>query len=244
MKAVILQSQGAGHRGAVAVSDRGEHWVLINMAPHAAERLSTDEAPGWAAARTRSIVLTNADVDHVCGLLALRDGSPISLYATPAVFEALSRDFPVLPLLQHYCGVTWHVIPVAGEATCAPFRIDEVPELEFMALSTQGPTPPFVPEHEALNALGHHIALAVRHAPTDRRLFCAPGAVELGYTEMDWMRSADCVLIDGRSTWPAEAPSDDWSAQRKVLLGMAPRAQGGACPDGFECASDGMVIEL
>jgi len=234
--------------GVVALSDTGAQWVLVNMAANVADRLQADAAAsnhiGWCAAQHRAIVLTDAQVDHVAGLLSLRDGSPIDLYATPAVFEALSRSLPVLPVLQHYCGVHWHIIPVAGETQCASFRIEQLPHLEFTALATQGPTPPYLAEHETQSAAGHSIAIAVRDRDTGQRLFCAPGAVALGYTELDWMRSADCVLIDGLTTWPADEPEDDWQARRKVLLGVPPRAQGGACPDGFECASDGMVIDL
>ena len=234
--------------GVVALSDAGAQWALVNMAANVADRLQADAAAsnhiGWCAAQHRAIVLTDAQVDHVAGLLSLRDGSPIDLYATPAVFEALSRSLPVLPVLQHYCGVHWHIIPVAGETPCASFRIEQLPHLEFTALATHGSTPPYLAEHETQCAAGHSIAIAVRDRDTGQRLFCAPGAVALGYTELDWMRSADCVLIDGMTTWPADDDEEDWQARRKVLLGVAPRAQGGACPDGFECASDGMVIDL
>ncbi|TDM09208.1 MAG: hypothetical protein C4K60_07840 [Ideonella sp. MAG2] len=234
--------------GVVALSDTGAQWALVNMAANVADRLQADAAAhnhiGWCDAQHRAIVLTDAQVDHVAGLLSLRDGSPIDLYATPAVFEALSRSLPVLPVLQHYCGVHWHIIPVAGETQCANFRIEQLPHLEFTALATQGPTPPYLAEHETQSAAGHSIAIAVRDRDSGQRLFCAPGAVALGYTELDWMRSADCVLIDGLTTWPADEAQDDWLARRKVLLGVAQRAQGGACPDGFECASDGMVIDL
>ena len=85
-----------------------------------------------------AVVLTDAQIDHITGLLSLRDGPPIHLYATPAVFEELSHNLPVLPMLEHYCGVHWHVIPVAGECREASFRVDGLPGIEFTAKAQQG----------------------------------------------------------------------------------------------------------
>lgn len=265
MKAVILRGgphrqHGAPHResrdlaptgrqGAVALADDGEHWALLNVAPNIADQLAADPAlarhVGLGESAVRNIVLTDAQVDHVSGLLSLRDGPPINLYATPAVFEVLSQNMPVLRVLQHYCGVHWHVIPVAGETTSAPFRIDGLGRLEFTALATHGVAPPYLLDHESHMGTGLSIAIAVRDLASGQRLFCAPGAQALGPNELDWMRDADCVLIDGHTTWPETgAQPPGWRARRRLLLGAAATGQGGACTDGFEPAYDGMVIDL
>ena len=237
-----------GRHGAIALSDHGQHWALVNVAPNVADQLADDPAlsqhSGLRDGEVRSVVLTDAQVDHVSGLLSLRDGAPIDLYATPAVFEVLSQNMPVLRVLQHYCGVHWHVIPVAGETTEAAFRVDGLPALEFTALATDGSAPPYLLEHEAHMGTGLSIAIAVRDLLTGQRLFCAPGAQTLGPTGLDWMRDADCVMIDDHTTWPADGLQSDWRAHRKVLFGEGPAGQGGACPDGFEAAYDGMVITL
>ena len=234
--------------GALALSDRGEHWALVNVAPNVATQLAADPSlrhhGQLANGDVRTIILTDAQVDHVSGLLSLRDGAPIALYATPAVFEVLSQNMPVLQVLQHYCGVHWHVIPVAGETTSASFRVEGLPDLEFTALASDALAPAYLDPHEAPLTTGHTIALAVRDLHTGQRLFCAAGGQALGEPQLDWLRSADCVLLDERTTWPslAEAPWPDWRARRKVLL--ARRSHGRVGRDGFEPAYDGMVIEL
>ena len=237
-----------GRHGAIALSDLGEQWALVNVAPNVADQLAADPAlvghVGLRDGAVRSVVLTDAQVDHVSGLLSLRHGAPINLYATPAVFEVLSQNMPVLSVLQHYCGVHWHVIPVAGEATSAAFRVDGLPALEFTALATNGVAPPYVQEHAAHLGTGLSIAIAVRDLLTGQRLFCAPGPHALGTTGLDWMRSADCVMVDDLASWPQGEPAGTWRAQRKVVLGSRQPGQGGACPDGFETAYDGMVIDL
>jgi hypothetical protein len=102
-----------------------------------------------------------------------------------------------------------------------------------------------MPRQETAWTTGHSIALAVRELATGQRLFCAPGGQLLGASELDWMRDADCVLVDDHTRWPDEAPIATWRAQRKVLLSKgAGTAAQRASTDGFEPAFDGMVIEL
>jgi pyrroloquinoline quinone biosynthesis protein B len=202
---------------------------------------------GLQDAQLRTVLLTDAQVDHVSGLLSLRDGAPIELYATPAVFEVLSQSIPVLQILQQFCGVHWHVIPVAGETLSATFHVAALPDLEFTALATDGPLPPGLDLGETQVSTGLSIALAVRDRHTGQRLFFAPGAQALSESQLDWLRSADCVLLDAHTTWPASAsPADDaWRAGRKLMLGddAAQPAAGGKSL-GFETACDGMVIDL
>lgn len=242
MKVVVF------HGGGSALSDQGDRWALLNVVPNLPVHLLQPHA-GLGDGEVRSVVLTDSHIDHVGGLLNMREGSPIDLYATPAVFETLSQGMPVLQVLQQYCGVHWHVIPVAGETLSASFRVDGLPGLEFTALATEGLSLPGVPRQEAAWTTGHSIALGVRELATGQRLFCAPGAQWLGAGELDWMRDADCVLVDDHTRWPDEAPVATWRAQRKVLLGKgvgkgAGTATQRASTDGFEAAFDGMVIEL
>lgn len=263
---------GAGstrERGVMALGNGSGRWVLVNMSPAVAHQLDSDPRldshPGLAEPDVRAVVLTDAQVDHVGGLLSLRDGAPIDLYATPAVFEQLTTALPVLPVLQHYCGVHWHVVPVAGDRRVASFRVDGLPTLEFTALATQCPTPPHLAQGGDGPSVGDSIALAVRDLATGQRVFCAPGLAQIGATEFEWMREADCLLLDNplpegglEATGAAEAAGAhaeaqlwlallrDMPARHKVLFGRPPA--GAAARDwaaqGIALAYDGMEIEL
>ena len=101
----LAHSTRAGSRvtrasGAVALSGDGQRWVLVNVSPLVADLLAADARllrhHGLPDASLRAVVLTDAQVDHVTGLLSLRDGVPIHLYATPAVFEELTQALRVL----------------------------------------------------------------------------------------------------------------------------------------------------
>lgn len=256
--------------GAAALSGDGQRWVLVNVSPLVADQLATDARllrhPGLPNAAVRAVVLTDAQVDHVTGLLSLRDGAPIHLYATPAVFEELTHTLPVLPLLEHYCGVHWHVIPVAGECRTAVFRIEGQPTLEFTAIATDGPLPPHAVRPDS-PGIGETIALAVRDTVTGQRLFCASHLDCAGAAAMEWMREADCVLVgadpgEGREAVPSDDPLpgpadvdvlallDGIRARRKLLMcrqawSDEPGPDSAAWERlGIEFAADRMEIEL
>lgn len=238
----------------MAVGDDAGGWVLVNMSPAVAHQLGTDGRlpDSLAEAPTRTVVLTDAQVDHVGGLLSLRDGPPLTLYATPSVFEELTTTLPILPVLQHYCGVHWHVIPVAGDAPMASFAVEGLPGLEFTALATTMPALP----HAAWGhqpRVGDSIALAIRDRASGQRVFCAPGVTQIGAPEFDWMREADCLLVDPPPADDADGGRPLWMdllrgmpARHKVLFSAPPGAEdeGSLDEQGIALAYDGMAIEL
>lgn len=255
--------------GAAALSGDGRHWLLVNVTPAVADQLATDARllrhPGLADAAVRTVVLTDAQMDHVTGLLSLRDGAPIHLFATPAVFEELSHTLPVLPMLEHYCGVHWHVIPVAGECRSAVFQVEGQPQLEFTAVATDGPLPRHS-HHLGGPLVGSTIALAVRDLQTGQRFFCASSVAGVGAMAGEWMRAADCVLLGGSPAstahevtaalrWSPDAANEPWSAlegaraSRRLVLesandALTPVREQLIARWGLEPAADRMEVEL
>jgi pyrroloquinoline quinone biosynthesis protein B len=254
MKIVVLRGAGGG-QGITALGTPDGLWVLLNVTAPVAHRLGRGAPdlghPGLRDADVRALVLTDAQLDHVGGLLALRDGVPIDLYATPAVFEELTTALPVLPVLQHYCGVHWRVVPVAGDQNVATFTVEGMPTLEFSALATRTPPLPHAAERRA-PVVGDSIAIAVHDRATGQRVFCAPGLAQIGATEFAWMREADCLLVDGeaagteveRPSWVELLPQ--MPARHKVIFGDGPAlgGRGKLAEMGIELAYDGMEIEL
>lgn len=246
-------------RGVMALGSGSGHWVLVNMSSAVAHQLDSDgrldSHPGLSDADVRAVVLTDAQVDHVGGLLSLRGGAPIDLYATPAVFEQLTTALPVLPVLQHYNDVHWHVVPVAGDRRVASFRVEGLPSLEFTAVATRSTPPPHLARGEG-PGVGDSIALAVRDLATGQRVFCAPGLSQIGATEFEWMREADCLLLDHpqpAAQDPASAELQIWRdllrrlpARHKVLFDDVRDAAARAewADQGIALAYDGMEIEL
>ncbi len=264
MKVVILRG-GAGKRrstdrsrsdtadSGVCAVGCGDQWALVNVSAAVAHSLDcADPTLGWPGlndAKVRAIVLTDAQLEHAGGLLGLRRGAPIDLYATPAVFEDLSTHLPVLPALQHYCGVHWRVIPVSGDQRVGSFQVEGLPTLEFTAIATRTAPWPHALEQRA-PVVGESIALAVHDHATGRSVFCATGMAMPGPEEQAWLRNSDCVLLDEPDAAPAARQGwiewlDGLPARHKVVLAHATLPEPHwLARRGIAFASDGMEIDL
>jgi len=204
-KCPMCESQRGGRTSArtqssIAVSADGHQWLLINASPDLGHQIRSNSPlhPRQSLRDTpiRAVLLVDAQIDHVAGLLTLREGPPIELYCTPSVFETLTAGLPLLPTLEHYCGVRWHMLPVSGERTAAEFHVDALPGLRLRALAIPGNAPPYSPRRNNAT-VGDNIAVLIEDLATGRQLFYAPGLASVGEPEMRWMRQADCLLVDG-----------------------------------------------
>ncbi|MFQ5958339.1 MAG: pyrroloquinoline quinone biosynthesis protein PqqB [Alphaproteobacteria bacterium] len=83
-------------QSSLAVSADGERWFLLNASPDLRQQIdATPELHPRSGKRhspIAGVVLTNADVDHVAGLLTLRESQPLVVYATPRVQGALRSN--------------------------------------------------------------------------------------------------------------------------------------------------------
>jgi pyrroloquinoline quinone biosynthesis protein B len=197
MKFLVLGS------GAAGVSADGESWVLLNAPPDIAQQVRAHpELQARSGPAIRAVVLLDAQIDHVTGLLGLRDGPCIDLYATPCVFEDLTTGLPLLNVLQHYCGTRWHMLPVAGDRECAEFEIEGFASLRFTALAVDGKAPPYS-LHRREQVVGDNIALMVEDLRDGRRLFYSPGETATGEVH------EDSVLRRMREAQGSETARDD-----------------------------------
>ncbi len=80
----------------LAVSADGERWVLLNASPDLRQQILATPALHPKASPRHSpiaaVVLTNGDIDHVTGLLTLRESQPFELYATSAIQGVLAAN--------------------------------------------------------------------------------------------------------------------------------------------------------
>ncbi len=262
MKLRILRGAKANprERGVIALAADDGAWVMVNLSTAVAlelcEQHALPRATGLSLTNLAGVILTDAHVDHTGGLLSLRIGAPLELYATSSVFESLTSTLPVLTVLDHYCGVHWHLVPVAGDRRVAQFQVNSLPSLEFVAIATDVQPPPYAANSRD-PAVGDTLALTVRDLSTGQSMFCAPGLTQIGAFEFDWMRQADCLLMDAPASSHA-LPVDSLAvellsglpARHKVLW---PSQRDGAEPvqsptapagRGIEWAYDGLEIEL
>jgi pyrroloquinoline quinone biosynthesis protein B len=92
-------------QSSLAVSPDGRRWVLLNASPDLREQigqttsLHPDPDGPLRNSPIEAVVLTNADVDHIAGLLTLREGHEFALHATARVLSVLAAN-PVFGVLD------------------------------------------------------------------------------------------------------------------------------------------------
>ena len=91
-------------QSSIAVSS-GNGWVVFNASPDIRQQIAAASSlqPGpEGPLRTtpiKAVVLTNADIDHIAGLLSLRERQPLNIYATERVLAVLDSN-PVFRVLD------------------------------------------------------------------------------------------------------------------------------------------------
>lgn len=177
----------------VALSADGERWTLLNASPDLRQQiLATPELHprhGPRHSPIAAVVLTNGDVDHVAGLLNLRESQRFALYATGAILDVLERNpiFNVLnpDFVRRHRLVLEEPVELDGGATIVPFAVPgKVPlYLEGDALEIGA---------ETEDVIGLELGGA-----DGERAFFIPGCALLTPALAERLRGAAVVLFDG-----------------------------------------------
>jgi pyrroloquinoline quinone biosynthesis protein B len=182
-------------QSSIAITADSLNWVIVNASPDILAQLksNTQLQPARKIRDTgiRAIILVDSQIDHTSGLAMLREGEPLNIYCTANVHQDLTTAYPILRLLDEYCGVNWH--PIAGSA---PFSVPGIAELTFTTMAVQSKAPPYSP-HRHSPCDGDNIALIVTNNANGKRLFYAPGIGCVDAAVLESMSSADCIMIDG-----------------------------------------------
>jgi len=94
----------ARSQSSLAVSADGKNWCLLNASPDLRAQIGNFAALtpsveyGARFSPLKSVILTNADVDHVAGLLNLREGQPFRLYGSAPILAAVAAN-PIFGVL-------------------------------------------------------------------------------------------------------------------------------------------------
>lgn len=122
----------------LAVSGDGRRWHLVNASPDIrGQILATPEltpGPGRRDTPISGVLLSTAELDHTLGLLALREGSTLNVYAPVPVQAALTEAFPVRRVLAGYGSPRWQTIDPG-----TPLTLDERLEVTAIRLSAKRP---------------------------------------------------------------------------------------------------------
>eukprot|EP01037_Dinobryon_pediforme_P020087 gene20087-20627_t len=83
-------------QSSIAVSADGERWLLLNASPDLRQQIWNQPAlhpkTGARHSPIEAVLITNGDVDHVTGLLTLRERQPFALYGTGQTLATIADN--------------------------------------------------------------------------------------------------------------------------------------------------------
>jgi pyrroloquinoline quinone biosynthesis protein B len=175
----------------LAVSADGVGFIILDAAPEMRQQILATPAlwPRGLEARqspVAAVVLTSGDVDHVAGLLCLREGHPFELHATPSVLENLTA--PVFDVLRPRL--------VARR----PLRLDQpvhVAGLAVTPFAVPGKVPLYREREEVAVGDSSDAVVGLEVSDGRHRLAYVPGVAHLSDALRDRLSGADLLFFDG-----------------------------------------------
>jgi pyrroloquinoline quinone biosynthesis protein B len=167
-------------------------WFLANASPDARqqlEALTPGQADGVRAPPIAGVLLTDAEIDHTAGLLLLRESqAPVRVLGDAGVEHALRRGYPVLEILERYCGAEWQTLePEQARAL-------EGSSLTVEPFGVGGDAPRYLDGSDVeLQASG----FVFRDSASGGVVTYAPGLARLDDGVLRRFAASDLVLVDG-----------------------------------------------
>jgi pyrroloquinoline quinone biosynthesis protein B len=196
--------------------------VLLNASPDI--RAQIDAFPallgsgGVRATAIAAVVLMDSQIDHVTGLLSLREGRQLQVHCTAQVRDDLEGGLPLFTVLRHYLALDVQLIDPDAEQG---FAITGIEHLRFRAVALSSAAPPYSP-HRAAPERGDTLGLVITDEQSGRTLFYAPGLGRINAAVSAALASADCALIDGTFWRDDEMAVSGITSKRAGEMGHLP----------------------
>ena len=162
---------------------------LVNASPDLRQQLETlgrRDVDGVRAPPIAGVLLTDAEIDHTAGLLLLREAvTPVRIFGAEGVQRALTGSYPVLPMLERYCGAEWRTLeperpqPLDGSS------------LVVEPFAAGGDPPRYLGTDVELEASG------LAFSDAGGTVTYVPGLARLDDSVVARLAASDLVLVDG-----------------------------------------------
>jgi len=163
---------------------------------------------GYRHVPIEGVVLTDAELDHSLGLVLLREGRSLQVYATQAVERMITEDSRLLSVARAFADVRVTRLQV-GTATPLTRRDGTAAGLTVEPIVVAADPPRFAARNEA----GHTVGLIITETATGTRCAYLPGCGAIDAPLVDRLAGSAMVLFDGTF----------WSNDELISLGIGER---------------------
>jgi pyrroloquinoline quinone biosynthesis protein B len=152
-------------------------------------------------------LLTDAELDHTLGLMLLREGGGLRVFASPAVLSALEDRFPIRGTVARYGAWSWES------------EVD-IPGLSVSSFAVSDKKPKYAADS---TASGPWVtAYRITDPATEGALVYAPCLREWPAGFDEFVDGADVVLLDGTFFSPREMTGTGTSTSAQRAMGHVP----------------------
>jgi pyrroloquinoline quinone biosynthesis protein B len=195
----------------LAVSADGREWYLVNASPDIRAQVLAAPAlaagPGPRDTPLRGALLTDAELDHTLGLMLLREGGGLRVFAPPPVLSALGDRFPIRGTVARYGSWAWES------------EVD-MPGLVVSSFAVSDKKPKYAADSPAEGPWV--VAYRISDPATGGALVYAPCLREWPSGFDEFVDGADAVLLDGTFYSPGEMTGAGTSASTQRAMGHVP----------------------
>lgn len=190
-------------QSSLAVSADGKYWVLLNASPDLRQQINdTPELHpfvdgGLRNSPIKAVVVTNADVDHITGLINLREGQKFSIYGSDRVLATLNANtiFNVCAP-ENVPRITFELdkpTPLSGDGIDLGLTVEAfaVPGKIALFLEKGGE------DQNYGSRDGDTIGLKVTENKTGKSFFYIPGCAEVDPPLAARIKGAELIFLDG-----------------------------------------------
>ena len=180
----------------VAVSADGSRWSLLNASPDLRAQIFSfpDLQPksNVRGSPIEAVLLSDGELDHVTGLLSIRESQPIRLYCTPQVFDWVFASNPIFSALNQ--PEKFRVMRVEDR------KVEALGSgLTFEAFSVSGKVPRYVKTPSA-NCDGAVVAYKIIDTHAGSTILIVPAIKQIDERFIAAAADCDCLMFDG-SFW-------------------------------------------
>ena len=189
-------------QASIAFSNDGNHWYLVNASPDLRQQLIATPQLHPKAGQLRhtpiaGVILTNAEIDAVAGLLSMREGSPFTIYAHPKVLGILKAN-SIFDVLNEK-NVRRQAIEI--EAAFEPTLPDGAPSgIEVLAFTVPGKGAWYLEgkaDPGGREAAGDTLGLRIRDKASGKSFFVVAACAETTADLKTRLAGAPLVFFDG-----------------------------------------------
>lgn len=187
-------------QSSIAVSTDGLRWSLINASPDIRAQIeSFDGLHAVGSPRgtpIQAILLTNADIDHITGLLSLREFQPLCIYSTKQVMDWVLESntvFRAIRLFPSQC--TWKTVMTSDRHEIIGVDGKES-GLRYEAFTVQSKPPAYLMDLVS-DWSEETIGYKITDAKSGRSFAYVPGIKQVDSDLLAVLDGCNCIFLDG-----------------------------------------------